>query len=68
MKKKMQKEKRVYVIHADLIPEDASYKDLRDADFIDYAEAEGTVYSLAGFENAINQDDFDHVNSYIRII
>jgi hypothetical protein len=51
-----------------LIPEDASYKDLRDADFIDYAEAEGTVYSLAGFENAINQDDFDHVNSYIRII
>mgnify|MGYP006266701505 CR=1 FL=1 len=68
MKKVMQKDKKVYVINVDVLPEGASYKNLRDEDFMDYAEAEGTVYSLAGFENAINQDDFDFINSYIRFI
>lgn len=60
--------KKVYVVNVDNIPEGKTYKDLTDEEFMNYAEFEGTVYSLRGFENAINQDDFDSVNSVIRII
>jgi len=60
--------KKVYVVNVDNIPDGKTHKDLTDEEFMNYAEFEGTVYSLKGFENAINQDDFDSVNSVIRII
>ena len=60
--------KKVYVVNVDNIPEGKTYNDLTDEEFMNYAEYEGTVYSLRGFENAVNQDDFDSVNSVIRII
>ena len=62
------KETKVYVIDVNTIPEGLSYKDITDQDFMNYAEFEGGVYSLRGFENAVNQEDFDFVNSVIRII
>jgi hypothetical protein len=61
-------ELKVYSISVDTIPDGLSYQDITDQDFMNYAEFEGTVYSLRGFENAINQDDFDFVNSIIRFI
>lgn len=60
--------KKVYVVNVDNIPDGKTYNDLTDEEFMNYAEYEGTVYSLRGFENAVNQDDFDSVNSVIRII
>lgn len=62
------KELKVYVIDVDLIPDGLSYQDITDQDFMNYAEFEGTVYSLRGFENAVNQEDFDFINTVIRII
>jgi hypothetical protein len=60
--------KKVYVVNVENIPDGKTYKDLTDDEFMSYAEYEGTIYSLRGFENAVNQDDFDSVNSVIRII
>lgn len=62
------KELKVYVIDVDLIPDGLSYQDITDQDFMNYAEFEGTVYSLRGFENAVNQEDFDFINTVIRFI
>lgn len=62
------KETKVYVMSIDSIPEGLNYQDITDQDFMNYAEFEGDVYSLRGFENAVNQEDFDFVNSVIRII
>lgn len=62
------KEIKVYVLKIDSIPEGLNYQDITDQDFINLSDFEGGVYTLRGFENAINQDDFDCVNSVIRII
>ena len=62
------KELKVYVIDVDLIPDGLRYQDITEQDFMNYAEFEGTVYSLRGFENAVNQEDFDFINTVIRII
>jgi len=67
-KYKKMKEKKVYVIDLINLPDGIHYEDITDQDFMNYAEFEGTVYSLKGFENAINQDDFDFLNCVIRII
>jgi hypothetical protein len=62
------KEMKVYVMSIKSIPEGLNCQDITDQDFMNYSEFEGSVYSLRGFENAVNQDDFDSVNSVIRII
>ena len=61
-------QQKVYVLDLIHLDEGVQYQDLTDEQFIEYATANGTIYSLRGFENAINQDDFDNVNSVIRII
>ena len=61
-------QQKVYVLDLIHLNEGIGYQDLTDEQFIEYAILNGTTYSLRGFENAINQDDFDHVNSVIRII
>ena len=61
-------QQKVYVLDLIHLDEGVQYQDLTDEQFIEYATSNGTIYSLRGFENAINQDDFDNVNSVIRII
>jgi hypothetical protein len=62
---------KVYVINLKMLTEDDKLLDLStisDDDFIKICMKSGDVYTLRGFENASNQDDFDSLNSYIRII
>ena len=62
---------KVYTINAKLLTEEDIIRDinsLSDLEFIDISVKSGDTYSIRGFENAYNQDDFDHVNSYIRFI
>jgi hypothetical protein len=64
---------KVYIINTtsiDLFSKDkrVDFQSVTDEEFKEYSDKYGTSYSLRGFENAINQDDFDHVNTYIRFI
>lgn len=62
---------KVYTIDCRMLTEEDMLLDiinLSDSDFIRISTRSGSLYSLRGFENAYNQDDFDHVNSYIRFI
>lgn len=60
---------KVYLIDTTIV-EDKSidFNLLTDEEFIKLSSKYGTSYSLRGFENACNQDDFDSMNSYIRFI
>ena len=52
---------RVYVVNCDLY--DGDLYNLSNEEFMDIAEEQGSVYSLAGFQYAYNQD-----NLFIRFI
>lgn len=72
----MNKEIRVYVLSADDIDTNgyeieswSSYEVLppNALEFIEKAEYEGRVYSLSGFQNAINLEELSLYNSWIFI-
>lgn len=58
------KELRVYVIDLGLTEDIAE----TDEEFMNEAERQGTVYSIKGFENAINSEELNLCNSFIRFI
>lgn len=62
---------KVYIINTKMLTEEDATLDLNslsDSQFISITMKSGDTYSIRGFENAYNQDDFDHVNTYIRFI
>lgn len=62
---------KVYIINTKMLTEEDATLDLNslsDSQFISITIKSGDAYSIRGFENAYNQDDFDHVNTYIRFI
>ncbi len=48
--------------------ETLSLLDLTDEQFIDESERQGLVYTLKGFEDAINTEDLVPTNHFIRIL
>lgn len=60
----------ILLIEESLIREDKNidFQVLTDEEFVLLSSKYGTSYSLRGFENACNQDDFNSMNSYIRFI
>jgi len=64
----MKREKRVYVVSCDEEFDFRRAEEQHDYDLIkDIAEDLGTVYSLRGFQEAINDDQVDTNNSFILI-
>jgi hypothetical protein len=61
---------KVYIISTLLVDksENIDFQNITDEQFMDLSSKYGTSYSLRGFENTCNQDDFDHVNTFIRFI
>lgn len=62
---------KFYVINLRLLDEDDASLDfgsMTNYEFMTIAAKYGEVYSPTSFENLINNDDFDAVNCYIRII
>ena len=57
-------ETRVYMILVD----DTGSDDYTDEEFIKLAEEQGTVFTLKGFQDFYNYEDFDSQNYYIRFI
>lgn len=64
---KRTKETRIYLIDLETVDE---YDPLTktDNEFMDKAEELGTVYSLFGFQEAFNCDEFSQDQCFIRII
>lgn len=60
----MNKEIRVYVIEVD----DKGSDDYTNEEFMTLAEEQGTVFSLKGFQDYFNYEDWNSQNYYIRII
>lgn len=66
----MKKEIRVYTLRfakienfdESLMPQNESFDEER---FMDLSEKQGSVYSLKGFENALNNDEFDTYWNYV---
>jgi hypothetical protein len=62
---------KFYVVNLNMLSEEDSSLDfgsMSNYDFMTIAAKYGEIYTASGFESAINNDDFDAVNSYIRII
>jgi len=62
---------KFYVINLRLLDEDDASLDfgnMPNYEFMTIAAKYGEVYSPTSFENLINNDDFDAVNCFIRII
>jgi len=62
---------KFYVVNLNLLNEDDAGLDfgsMSNYDFMTIAAKYGEIYTASAFESAINNDDFDAVNSYIRII
>lgn len=62
---------KVYIINLVMLPDDINenFMDMANDEFMDIAEQYGEVYSLKGFENAYNHDEFiSQSDSYIRFI
>lgn len=65
---------RVYVADIDEfdrgneLAQTLSLMDLTDEQFVDESERQGNVYTLKGFEEAINTEDLIPTNSFIRIL
>ncbi|MFN7323008.1 MAG: hypothetical protein ACK5SP_01920 [bacterium] len=62
---------KVYIINLVMLPDDINenFIDMANDQFMDIAEQYGEVYSLKGFENAYNHDEFiSQSDSYIRFI
>jgi hypothetical protein len=53
-------------ISADIISELDDHQELKET-FIELAERTGMVYSLIGFQNAINNEELNFTESYIFI-
>ena len=60
------KEIRVYVVNCDLY--DGDLCNLSNEEFMDIAEEQGSVYSLAGFQYDYNQDNICSGCTIIRFI
>jgi len=60
------KELRVYVVSC--LDIKYTLTNTSDNDFMDVAEAEGKVYSLAGFVEAFNKEGINMATEFIRII
>ena len=65
----MSKEKKVYVLSLDSVvfEQHDTIEGITDDLFMDSAEEAGAVYSLEGFENAVNNDELYLDNCLIRI-
>ena len=62
---------KVYIINLVMLHDDINenFMDMANDQFMDIAEQYGEVYSLKGFENAYNHDEFiSQSDSYIRFI
>ena len=62
---------KVYIINLTMLPEDidTDFNKLADEEFKIIALKYGEVYSLGGFENAYNHDEYiSQSDSYIRFI
>jgi hypothetical protein len=62
------KETRVYLIDLNEVELDEGYRKLTDEEFMKVSESQGTVYSLAGFQQNFNNDMVNQNNSVIRFI
>ena len=60
---------KVYVINLDMLDDVMGSDDYSDEDFMSIAEEQGTVYTLKGFQNAFNYEEYPSpVNCYLRFI
>lgn len=59
---------RVYGINPDDLELDRSIRDLDDQSFMDLAEDQGLVWSLAGFQEDFNDDQLSSGSIFIRFI
>lgn len=62
---------KVYIVNLVMLPEDidTDFNRLADDEFQEIAVKYGEVYSLKGFENAYNHDEYiSQSDSYIRFI
>lgn len=65
------KEMRVYVIDSNRFDYDIENMDIfkwSDEKWMDESEEQGSVYSLKGFQYAINGDELNTFSMYIRFI
>jgi len=62
------KELRVYIVDINFLKEDVDAREFTDEEFMTEAESQGTVYSLQGFQIAVNYQELLLDESYIRII
>lgn len=58
---------RVYAIDTNLVDDELMYDQLTNEQFTDIAEEHGLIWSLSGFEHAVNLSNFSD-SYYIRII
>lgn len=62
-------ETRVYYLYIDLpLFETKDYRKITDNEFVELAEQYGNVYSLSGFQDALNNEEFNPVNYWVRFI
>lgn len=59
---------RVYVVNCDNYEGCEDLREVSNLRFIEIAEEQGTVYSLKGFENDVNEGWLGLDNAYIRFI
>ena len=62
---------KFYVVNLNLLSEeDASldFGSMSNYEFMTIAAKYGEIYTASALESAINNDDFDAVNSFIRIV
>ena len=60
---------RVYYLDVDLpLFETKDYRKITDNEFVELAEQYGNVYSLSGFQDALNTEEFNPVNYWVRFI
>lgn len=65
---KKQKEWRVYLIDIEQGSRDEILPNsTTDKEFIEIAERNGSVYSLSGYEDALNNEEYP-VNQWVRIL
>lgn len=62
------KEFRVFVVNCDLYEGEEVLMELSDEAFMDIAEAQGSVYSLKGFEWDFNDEKICCASCFIRIL
>lgn len=63
-----QTETRVYVIDVNFLKDDVDAREFTDEEFMTEAELQGTVYTLAGFQIAVNYGELFIDESYVRFL